>query len=357
MKIKRLLAWILVLSMCLGLAACSDGKDKESTSQEKTDKQTSESTELTVQGSTDVSEGESDTEEATDDSDVIQTEVLSPLLYRVTDSDGDVIWLFGSIHVGREDFFPLPDYVTDAYENADSLAVEADIVAFGNDTSLQMQALRSLVYLDGTTITDHIPEELYESAVEMLDDLGFYNAALDMYCPFFWATMIDSLMMEEMGARSDLGIDMFLLETAYEEGKEIIEIESVEFQYEMIGGFDDEVQNMFLEMTVEGYESYDSMAELETMMDLWASGNEKAFAEYLVTDYSEMTEEEKEIYKRYEKAMITDRNISMADFAEDALESGDEVFICVGAAHVVGDGAMADLLEERGYTVECITAF
>lgn len=45
----------------------------------------------------------------------------------------------------------------------------------------------------------------------------------------------------------------------------------------------------------------------------------------------------------------------MADFAEDAIASGQEVFICVGAAHVVGEGAMADLLAERGYNVELIT--
>jgi uncharacterized protein YbaP (TraB family) len=52
--------------------------------------------------------------------------------------------------------------------------------------------------------------------------------------------------------------------------------------------------------------------------------------------------------------MVTQRNISMADFAEEALDSGKEVFICVGAAHVVGPGAMADLLTQRGYTVEVI---
>ena len=44
----------------------------------------------------------------------------------------------------------------------------------------------------------------------------------------------------------------------------------------------------------------------------------------------------------------------MTDFAEDALASGKEVFICVGAAHIVGDGAMAQLLAQRGYTVTLV---
>jgi uncharacterized protein YbaP (TraB family) len=45
----------------------------------------------------------------------------------------------------------------------------------------------------------------------------------------------------------------------------------------------------------------------------------------------------------------------MADYAEEALKSGKEIFICVGAAHVVGEGAVADLLAQRGYTVELVT--
>lgn len=68
-----------------------------------------------------------------------------------------------------------------------------------------------------------------------------------------------------------------------------------------------------------------------------------------------MTASEKRAYDRYQQALVTDRNLNMADFAEEALLSGDEVFVCVGAAHIVGDGALADLLDRRGYTVELIT--
>ena len=67
-----------------------------------------------------------------------------------------------------------------------------------------------------------------------------------------------------------------------------------------------------------------------------------------------MTQEEKAVYEKYNQAMVTDRNNSMAQYAENALASGKEVFICVGAAHIVGDGAVADLLSQLGYTVERI---
>ena len=88
------------------------------------------------------------------------------------------------------------------------------------------------------------------------------------------------------------------------------------------------------------------------MSDLWQSGDAEVLAKALSED--EVPETEKELYEEYHKAMITDRNRAMTDFAEEALKSGDRVFICVGAAHVVGEGAMADLLASRGYTVTLV---
>jgi uncharacterized protein YbaP (TraB family) len=44
----------------------------------------------------------------------------------------------------------------------------------------------------------------------------------------------------------------------------------------------------------------------------------------------------------------------MTEYAEEALKSGKEIFICVGAAHVVGEGAMAEQLRDLGYTVEIV---
>ena len=95
---------------------------------------------------------------------------------------------------------------------------------------------------------------------------------------------------------------------------------------------------------------------MQKLVDLWAGGDEEAFAAYLAEEDGFETEEDAKLSSEYNKVMITDRNIGMADFAEDALRSGDEVFICVGAAHIVGEGAMAQLLAQRGYTVELVGA-
>ena len=187
-----------------------------------------------------------------------------------------------------------------------------------------------------------------------------YNSLMDLYMPVMWSMIIDNILYEEMGVRTDLGIDNHMLELAYEDGKTVLDVESAEFQYSMFASFSDELQEYMLKDSVEAYNSYVSgdnevEDELNELLDLWASGDEDGLAASLYEEYEFESDDEKLLCEEYNKAVITDRNIAMADFAEDAIASGQEVFICVGAAHVVGEGAMADLLAERGYNVERIT--
>lgn len=347
MKIKRLSALLLTLVMCFVLVSCKRNTNVSST---QTPAQITENpeatTEITQRPTTPKPSQSTQTPEAS------QSVTSTPLLYRVTAENGNIMWLFGSIHVGKESYYPLPDYVQNAFEGSESLAVELDILAFEKDVKLQMSALSKTIYMDGSTIEDHIPKELYEKAVKILKEYKYYSKFLDMYTPALWGSMIDSFLLTEFGVDSDLGVDRHLIKIAYEKKKEIIEIESAEFQYKMLADFDDDVQYMILASSVESYENKEkSSAAIDKMMDLWASGNENAFIEYLKDSDRPETEAE----EKYNQVVVRDRNIVMADFAEEVLLSGKEVFVCVGAAHIVGEGAVAEILSQRGYSVECIT--
>lgn len=333
MRLKYLFAWLLILVMCFALVACDVSMNTPS--------------------ATDVPSPDVATPSPTD---IPKVGNATPLLYKVTDDQGNVTWLFGSIHIGREDYYELPDYVLNAFNASGSLAVEADIVAFETDMIQQTEALSCLIYTDGTNIKDHIPNELYNDAVGVLIALNSYMAILDSYCPMFWSSMIESLILGEDIGMSELGIDRHLLNRAKAAGKEVLEVESAKFQYKMMAEFSDELQAMMLAQSIYSYRNQEEYkADMVELMDLWASGNEEAFEAYMQSDTSDMTDAERALYDEYYKAMFTDRNKFMADYAEAALRSGREIFICVGAAHIVGEGAVAQILAQRGYTVECIT--
>ena len=346
---KKLIALLLCMVMVLGLAACGQNEKPETTTEAApTTAATEPSVPETTVPTTEPAATEPAVTEPTESS-------ITPLLYKVTDSEGNVAWLFGSIHVGEEYFYPLPDYVLDAYASSDALAVEFDIVTFETDFNAQIEALQQMVYADGSTIVDHISEELYNEAKAALKDLGMYNSALDYYCPAMWSSFIDSAMIAQMGVDTTLGIDLYFLNRAHEEGKTILDVESAAFQYGMMAGYSEELQALLLESSVASVELMEeSKADLMQLVDAWATGNEAEFGALINAEEEFESAEEEALYNEYQNAMITQRNLNMADFAEDALKSGEEVFIVAGAAHIVGAGAMAELLAQRGYTVEIV---
>lgn len=342
MNNRKIISLLLVLLLCFAMTACG-GNASDSGSDEG-------------QSSIMENSAESSSEDQSATDPISQEDGATPLLYKVTDSKGNVIWLFGSIHVGAEYFYPLPDYVLNAFDNADSLAVEFDIVDFEKDLTAQTQALMNLVYTDGTTIKDNIPTELYDRAVAILKENNVYNGFLDYYFPVFWSNLIDTLLYEKLNADVESGIDRHMIDRAYALGKEVLDVESADFQYGMMASFSQELQEMLLGSSIESFNGSESemKAELDELMTAWAKGNEAEFAEIVNEEEEFENDEERRLYEEYNNAMVISRNLSMAEYAENALASGKEVFICVGAAHVVGEGAMADLLSDRGYTVELI---
>ncbi len=341
MKLKKLLAILLALLLVFTLSACS-GQDNKSSKDEDAS---------SLQDSNSSGEQSSD----------LPDSASTPLLYKATDANGNVAWIFGSIHVGRESFYPLPSAVMDAFDSADMLAVEFDVIAFEKDMTAQTDAVMAMMYSDMSQISQHLDKEVYDEAVKVLEKEGLYSSYLDFFCPAIWSNFIDSVVYEKVGLDINGGIDRYFIERAYEQNKKVDDVESAELQYSMLANFSDELQEILLAQSIMSYEQVQTtqgteeyLAELGELMDAWQKGDEAEIYS-LANEPGEMeSAEEQMLYDEYQYAMITERNIGMADYAEEALSSGKTVFICVGAAHVVGDGGIADLLRERGYTVEVV---
>ncbi len=333
MKMKKLLALILSVVLCFVVSACDLSKNNTRVEKNET------------------------TQKQTETREELKSGDATPLLYKVSDEGGNVVWLFGSIHVGEKYYYPLPDYVFDALNGADSLAVEFDIIAYSEDQTATVEMLYAFANPNGEKIKNLIDEDLYKKAKKILKENGMYSTFLDMYMPILWSQFIDQILYEEIGVKTNLGVDRHLLEYAYENNIEILDVESAEFQYNMMANYSMELQELLLKESIANLEEYiDEYEEyLDEMMYIWAKGDEKAMEKLLSEDDIEFeSKDEEKLYEEYNNAMIVQRNKNMTDWAENALKSGKEVFICVGAAHVVGPGAMAEMLAQRGYKVEIV---
>lgn len=283
-----------------------------------------------------------------------------PAFYKVTGPEGQQMWLLGTIHVGDARTQDLPQALLTAFQESDALAVEFDMNDFEDQleesSELAKEVLLAYVYSDGSTIDTHLTlPDLYQMAFQTMKMTGQMNTAMLMMKPVIWSDLIDDFFMRQGYQYSTLyGVDMQLLNMAQAQEKKILNVESGIQQLHMLTNYSDEVQEMMLAASL----SRDPIIynqQLDEMFELWCTGDEEALRALLAVDTSEMTEEELQLYRDYEKAMSTDRNTQMLEVAKGYLESGDTVFYAVGLAHLLAEDGLVNTLRQAGYTVEKVT--
>lgn len=278
---------------------------------------------------------------------------ISPLLWKVEGEKGNTLYLFGTIHVGDERSKQVAEKLSGKIKASDALAVEFDSKAYESDTALQTQTSMSFVLKDGTTIKDHMRADLYDKSVEYLTGAGLYSPLYETLNLGFWETTLNQVAIQKSPFSADYGMDSLLIDAAYSDSKEILELESAQFQIDMICGFPDEVQNLLIESFFETESEYSD--ELSKLYKAWLVGDEAQLQTLLNgedEDDEELTPEQQKLMDDYSKTMIDDRNNGMSKKADEYLKSGKNVFFTAGTAHMIGDKGIVKQLTDKGYKVE-----
>jgi uncharacterized protein YbaP (TraB family) len=252
-------------------------------------------------------------------------------------------WLLGSVHAGKEDFYPLPKEIRSAYKKSQALVVEADITA-GDQAQLQGLIAEKGLCKEGDSLSKHISKE---TAATLREKLGATFDALETAKPWFAAVQVEQVQFMKLGMRSDLGIDQHFLEKAHGDNKTIIELEGVAAQLDLLAGLSDDLQEKFLVSSVK--EDDKAKEELEQLMDAWKQGDAKKMEEVEKSDLKEHPD-----LKPVMDKLIDERNVEMAKKIEGFL-AGDKGphFVVVGSAHLVGEKGVVSLLEKTAkYKIE-----
>ena len=282
------------------------------------------------------------------------SEGLTPAVWKVTDPEsGNSLNMMGTIHLIPDGTSVVPQYIMDLYNESAGVAVEYDISKIQTDMVVQIMYLSYFMLDNGETITDRLSTETYEGAKSYLTEQGLYNQAYDAYNPAFWESLMSSGMILSIDGMSESGVDSYFIELAKADGKEVRSIEALETQMEAITFKTDELceytLNEMLQYTAEEMEE-----EFMELYNMWATGDDKALAESEAETTEEYPENIAADYDAYNQKLLYDRNIGMADKAEEYIKNGDNLLYMVGFAHMCGEGSVPQLLEEKGFTVERI---
>ncbi|MEZ0229503.1 MAG: TraB/GumN family protein [Planctomycetota bacterium] len=270
------------------------------------------------------------------------------LFWKVTADNGSEVWLFGSIHVGTEDMYPLSKEIEDAFSKADSLVVEADIEG-GDPAALQGLVMSKGMYEQGDSLKKHVSKENWAKLKAYCDKEGVPLDQLKPMKPWLVAVQLQGLMMQKLGVEATYGIDRhFIIKAKKKAKKPVLELESAELQINVISGFSDELQQEFLMgMVNEGEKGKES---LDKMMDAWKKGDEAKMYEISTASVKENPK-----YKPVMEKLNDERNVGMLKKIEGWLgeEKKNSKFVVVGSLHLCGDKGLVKLLEAtKKYKVE-----
>ena len=270
------------------------------------------------------------------------TEIPSKsFLWEVT-GDSNQVFILGSVHLADSSIYPLADSIEDAFARSDYMAVEFDIMSV-NEGDVAMLLLQKARYPAGETLYHNIPQELYEEADDVLEKMGADILLFNSLEPWAVAMEIEALEMVQLGYTPENGIDMYFLNEAHSRGMEVHELESAEFQIELMDTLPEDIQIFLLENIVS---ERLNKKELERMFDIWKQGDVGAMEELVFEDADESSE-----FRTINRIMLDERNFGMVEKIIRFLSDEESYFVVVGAAHLVGDNGLINLLEDAGYEV------
>ncbi len=257
-------------------------------------------------------------------------------------SKTSTVYVLGSLHFAKKDIYPLNQKIENAFDQSDSLVVEANV----NDIKkIDIQKLMErAVYPDSDTLEKHISTETLELLKKEAGGFGIPLELLNKQKPWFLAMTLVSLESIKLGLDPNLGIDHYFLSKA-EGKKKILELESTDYQINLLSSFSDKDQELFLIYTLKDLRIMDQ--EVTQLTQAWTSGDTKNMESLLTKSLSE----DERLSVIFEK-LIFERNRRMVSKIEDFLRTKETYFVIVGAGHLVGSQGVIELLRGKGYLIE-----
>lgn len=263
-------------------------------------------------------------------------------LWKVESGDTEM-YLQGTIHLGNDDFYPLDPAIEEAFDSADVVLPEFNLL---EETPPQQEIMEYATYDDDTTLEEVLPEETYDELASIFEGNGFDLEAMNDFQPWFVEMMLLEFTTMESDVDSQAAVDLYFLEKATVDGKEIVSLESAEEQFELLSGYSMETQIQTLELAVDGYD--EAADEMEELAEAWLEGDIESM-ETMSDGYDEAG-----INDEYMEELNDKRNIDMANKLDEILQedSGQVYFVFVGTAHFTVDPSIITELEDKGYEVE-----
>jgi len=258
------------------------------------------------------------------------------LLWKISKSGFSDSYLFGTIHSDDERVTKLSTEVQLAFNSSPVFALELIL-----DEAATKSVMAYMYFSDGNSLQNVIGDDLFKRSVEALRKKGVPDQTVNRMKP--WAVFTVLNMPDN---QSGTFLDAMLYDEALKTKKKVIGLETPMEQVNVFDGLGYDIQTQLLEKTLDQY------ADMQNVMD-------EIIGIYLTQDLEKILNINKkynrlmgqELATIFNKRLLTDRNVRMAERILPLLEEG-RVFVGVGALHLPGEDGLIVLLKQQGFILE-----
>ena len=257
------------------------------------------------------------------------------------ESPSNKVFLLGSLHLLKSNAYPLAKEINQAYRVSPKVVFETDIGGM-LDPAVQARMLSMGLYPEGQSLLQNISGDMRIALQKRMTDLGLPMETFVRFKPWFLAVTLTTLELQRLGFSPLNGIDVHYYGRALSDEKKIDFFEPIDYQLDLLGDMSDEDQNAFLGQTLKDLEIAAEMAD--DMMRYWQKGQVDKLYSLLFKSFED--------YPEIEDRLLLQRNKDWVKKIETMLGEPENVFIVVGAGHLVGPQSVVALLKQKGYKVK-----
>ncbi len=246
------------------------------------------------------------------------------------------VTLVGSIHVGFDGLYPLPEPVERAFLESTTLAMELALDQEPPERVAELM-IRPATLPSGQTLRDCLSDQAWlqyqQFATRHEDQATFFSR----FRPWFVAVFLSGEQSVMNGYDPNKGLDMYFFNRRG--SRRVIGVETAEDHVKALANLPPATQELMLLEQLDAMKRSDD--ELAEVIRLWKAGDAEGLAREMFAEFDTPR------YSPVYDALIVNRNLRMTQRIEKWLGGNERVFVVLGAGHFIGkDGIIAQLLKD-----------
>jgi acetyl-CoA decarbonylase/synthase complex subunit alpha len=172
----------------------------------------------------------------------------------------------------KSDNYPLNASIEKAFEDSQIIVLEADPRKM-SDPKTQQLILTKGMLAQGDSLEDQLSKETYDLAKQKTSELGMDISAFNQLKPWMFSMTITIIELQKLGFNPQHGLDMYFFSKGLKDGKQIMGLETIEYQLDLFDSLSTAEQDALVRQTLKDLDIIQE--KTDSLVEAWSIGDIK----------------------------------------------------------------------------------